>query len=68
VESYHFSSPSEVAQKSITLGLVIYFSPSETKMYDTEKVCNEILGKTAYLMSLNVYEYVCLNNLHQMQI
>jgi hypothetical protein len=39
-----------VAQKGIALGLVIYFSPSETKMYDTENVCNKILAKIAYLI------------------
>jgi hypothetical protein len=51
VESYRFPSPSIVAQKGIALGLVIYFlSPSETKMYDTEKVCNKILAKSAYLI------------------
>jgi len=31
-------------------GLVVYFSPSETKMYDIERVYNKILAKTAYLI------------------
>jgi hypothetical protein len=65
VKSYHFPSPSVVAQKGIALGLVMCFISSDTKMYATEKVCNKILAKIAYLIYLNVNANVCLNNLHQ---